>query len=65
VYEIDETKDSNIYAKTISNVELRQLTNNPANDRFPMWSPDGNKIAFESNRRGNYQIWICDSAGQN
>jgi len=28
--------------------------------RAPAWSPDGNKIAFESNRNGGYAIYLCD-----
>lgn len=28
-------------------------------------SPDGKKIAFQSGRSGSYQIWLCDSDGQN
>jgi Tol biopolymer transport system component len=36
---------------------LRQLTNDPFIDQMPRWSPDGNRIAFFSNRTGNLQIW--------
>jgi len=31
----------------------------------PRFSPDGSKIAFESDRLGSSEIWICDSAGGN
>jgi Tol biopolymer transport system component/DNA-binding winged helix-turn-helix (wHTH) protein len=31
----------------------------------PRFSPDGRKIAFESDRLGSYDIWICDSGGEN
>jgi Tol biopolymer transport system component len=34
-------------------------------DDFFQLSPDGKKIAFESTRSGNYQIWVCNSDGQN
>jgi Tol biopolymer transport system component len=42
---------------------LRQLTNDAANDRFPSWSPDGKRLAFASNRTGEYQIWIINADG--
>ncbi len=31
----------------------------------PRYSPDGRKIAFESTRSGNLEIWTCDAEGAN
>jgi Tol biopolymer transport system component len=42
-----------------------QLTNNTAEDGEPDWSPDGSRIVFESNRDGNFEIYIMDIAGNN
>lgn len=39
------------------------LTNNPAEDIDPAWSPDGTKIAFASNRDGNREIYVMDADG--
>ncbi len=44
---------------------LRQLTTHAASDEDPSWSPDGQKIAFRSNRSGNYDIWVMDADGGN
>jgi len=33
--------------------------------RSPQFSSNGNRIAFMSNRSGNWEIWVCDRNGQN
>jgi Tol biopolymer transport system component len=42
---------------------LHQLTNDPAMDRGPEWSPDGRRILFYSNRGGRYGIWTINADG--
>ena len=39
---------------------LTQLTDNLAYDVFPSFSPDGKRIAFESDRMGNFDIWVME-----
>ena len=41
----------------------RRLTDHPAEDKYPSWSPDGRHIAFQSSRdHGNYEIYVMDIA---
>ena len=42
---------------------FRKLTDGPHRDRFPRWSPDGNTIAFHSDRSGTFQIWSIHADG--
>lgn len=39
------------------------LTNDPAKDLRPTWSPDSNQLAFESDRSGQWQVWLMNSDG--
>ncbi|TPV33268.1 protease [Paucihalobacter ruber] len=42
------------------------LTNSPGSaDRYPVWSPKGDKIAWFSDTGGEYQLSIADQNGQN
>ena len=62
------TRDGNseIYVMDDDGGNLLRLTSNPALDYDPSWSPDGDRIAFVSNRnRGIEQIFVMDSDGQN
>ena len=46
-----------------SNVTL--LTNHPAFNELPTWSPDGTKIAFTTDRDGNSEIYVMNADGKN
>jgi tricorn protease len=44
--------------------DWRNITNSSgAADRFPVWSPDGKKIAWFSDASGEYQLMITDQEG--
>jgi WD40 repeat protein len=43
--------------------QFRRLTDDPFRDRGPSWSPDGQTIAFYSDRGGSYQLWTIRPDG--
>ena len=40
-----------------------RLTNNAADEGSAPWSPDGTKLAFTSNRDGNYEVYVMNADG--
>ncbi len=40
--------------------EMQRLTEGPAHDIFPSVSADGNRIAYLSNKKGNFDVWLKD-----
>ena len=40
-----------------------QLTSNAAYDAYPVWSPDGQRIAFASAREGSLDVYVVDQNG--
>ena len=64
---------SEIYVMDADGRNQRRLTNNPASDSSPSWSPDGKQIAFVSDRdehvniRGfpTSEIYVMDADGRN
>ena len=55
--------NSDIYVMNLDGSGLVNLTNHPASDRLPAWSPDGSKIVFRSNRHGNTEIYVMNDDG--
>src|SRR6185437_6277245 len=41
----------------------RAVTSHPAHDISPIFSPDGRKISFSSNRHGGYDIYVVPVQG--
>ena len=60
---IMENGNPDIYTVRSDGSGLTNLTNHPAYDDHPFWSPDGARIAFESNRSGSTQIYVMDADG--
>ena len=56
---------NDIYTMFADGSAIFQLTDNPAEDSLPAWSPDGKQIAFTSTRDGHYQIYVMDVNGGN
>ena len=55
-----------IYVMDTNGGNQENLTNHPAYDHQPDWSPDGTKIAFVSDRDGGgTQIYVMDADGKN
>lgn len=54
---------SDIYIKRVDGRTVTQLTANPAQDVMPAISPDGERVAFTSNRRGNWDIFVMSAKG--
>mgnify|MGYP006270892699 CR=1 FL=1 len=40
-----------------------RLTDDPADDYYPSWSPDGARIAFTSERNGQAEIYAMNADG--
>ena len=54
---------SDIYMKSTRGRTLTQLTTDPADDIMPVFHPLGHRIAFASNRAGNWDIYVMSTDG--
>ncbi|MGE3188900.1 MAG: hypothetical protein AB7N90_04390, partial [Vicinamibacterales bacterium] len=59
----DGAGNTEIYVMDRDGSNVRRLTNNPAADATPTWSPTGTQIAFTSDRSGSPQIWVIGADG--
>lgn len=62
-------RNSEVFIMDRDGSNVQNLSNNPAFDGYPSWSPDGEKIVFASNRNDqsgngdNFHIYIMDNDG--
>ena len=54
----------NIWVMPAGGGPAKRLTSHPASDQWPRWSPDGSAIVFQSDRRGNFDLYAMDPAGE-
>ena len=62
VYTRTGTPEDIFVARTDGSV-YRRLTDDAFRDRGPSWSPDGQRIAFYSDRGGTYEVWVIRPDG--
>ena len=55
--------DPEIYVMDSDGTNAMRVTNNQTTDFNPVFSPDGSKLAFTSEREGNSEIYVMDSDG--
>ena len=60
-----QSEKSNIYMQRVGGLSVTELTSDPADDEFPVFSPDATRIAFCSTRAGNWDIYVMDTDGKN
>jgi Tol biopolymer transport system component len=58
-----EAPDSDIYTVSADGAMPMDLTNDPANDIDPAWSPDGTRIAFARDEQGERWVYVMDASG--
>ena len=64
-YSYPKEQNGDIYFVCADGSDAVRLTDDPAYDGAPAWSPDGTQIAFVSDRSGAAQVYRMDADGGN
>jgi Tol biopolymer transport system component len=58
---VTATVDLTVLARTVT-----RITNEPQDEMYPAWSPDGTEIAFQADRDGaHFDLWVMAADGSN
>lgn len=64
-YTSNSANGLDIWTVKPSDLVTINLTNGNSYNLNPSWSPDGSKLAFETTRDGNWEIYLMDTNGTN
>lgn len=58
---VNNVENWELYVSRVDNTVIRRMTyNTTAKDIDPVWSPDGRYVAFETDRDGNWELYLFD-----
>jgi TolB protein len=59
----DQAENRDIFSFNLEDDVLINLTNQPGNDDQPAWSPNGERLTFQSDRDGDLDIYVMQANG--
>ncbi len=54
---------ADVYVMQADGTGATRLTADLSNNEQPAWAPDGSRIAFTTNRDGDYEIYVMNADG--
>jgi len=60
---VPNSRNTDVFLMNADGTDFRQLTDSPGFDENPVFSPDGDQIAFQTQRDGNFEIYLMDQDG--
>jgi TolB protein len=60
---VPNTGNTDVFVMSADGSDILQLTESPGFDENPVWSPDGSLIAFQTQRDGNFEIYLMNPDG--
>jgi eukaryotic-like serine/threonine-protein kinase len=60
---VSQPSNSDLYLSDMTSGNPTPITFDPAFDNFPVWSPDGSRVVWASNRTGPFQLYVRAANG--
>ena len=61
-YVVRELGQTDLWLAPVAGRRPIRLTNSEADERDPVWSPDGRQLAYASHQDGNWELYVYDMA---